>query len=505
MERAIAQSTTGGAGDHRARRCRHAGSCDLCPSDRHTTDEHLAAQIEAYDDEHAEAALAAEVAAYIEAERERGTVAAGGMTDAEHRAWLAAGGRYRPVSAPRRPKVVAPRRAARRAPRTRRANRATRAATSASAPPEPPAPPSITVTFWPSRRATCGQRVGPGPWAQFVRELLAAPEVGTSKESLPGWSAATFDGDRRSGTRVGLVYALVLDQDDGASLADVASVWRGTLAAIHSTWSHTARAPRWRIVVALSRPVTPAEHACVWTSAQARCAAAGLVIDASARDASRLWYVPARRPRARYVLRRLRGVPLDVEAVLAAARACAVSSPPNRQAKPHKRAPRHDESASGEDAKLAIRLVQGGASDREIERALARSARRKNNPSDYIDRTIAWARTFHERGLVRATVTGARLQTLPGWGSKPMLVRWLLDLATDDGEVLHAQVALPTAGYEHVRDTFAAVFPHQRWTDRLASIEGWRARGLLPIRGRVLDVAVHGGRVRWLRAAEGPS
>jgi len=364
----------------------------------------------------------------------------------------------------------------------------------------------ISVTFWPSRQATRGERVT-GPWARFVRELLAQPEVASVKDTLPGWSAATFEGNRRSGARVEHVHALGLDHDDGrASLAAVARVWRGTLGAIHSTWRHTAKAPRWRVVIALSRPVTRAEHARLWAWAQARNAQAGHVLDSRARDASRFWYVPARRPRARYVLRRLRGVPLDVDAVLAVAPPCAVSRS-GASGKPHTGGPRlsrRDDSASGEDAKLAIKLVQRGASDEEIEQALARSAERKNNPSDYITRTIGWARAFHERGLVRATITRASLQTLPARGSKAMLVRWLLDVTTDDGEVLPAQVVLPTPGYEHADEAFRAVFPRLRWSDRLATIEGWRGRGLLPLRGRVLDVAAHGGRVRWIRAAEAP-
>jgi hypothetical protein len=97
-------------------------------------------------------------------------------------------------------------------------------------------------------------------------------------------------------------------------------------------------------------------------------------------------------------------------------------------------------------------------------------------------------------------VVGAVFEKRASLYSKPPLVRWLLDLRTKDGEVLRAKIMLPTLGYEHARQTFHAVFPDVRWAASLATMDGWRRRGLLPLDGRKFDLVANGGGVKWIRA-----
>lgn len=172
----------------------------------------------------------------------------------------------------------------------------------------------LTVTFWSSRRSPRG-RTKTGTWKGFVENILGKPLVMEAKERLPGWSPATFKGNRRAKDRVIDVHALVLDYDAGdTSLKDVARIFKGNLGAVHTTFSHTPRHPRLRLILPLSRPVNAAEYDQLWQYAQQRCLPH--VVDAAARDASRFWFLPANRPGGVHELRALKGEPSARDLVL---------------------------------------------------------------------------------------------------------------------------------------------------------------------------------------------
>lgn len=163
----------------------------------------------------------------------------------------------------------------------------------------------------------------------------------------------------------------------------------------------------------------------------------------------------------------------------------------------------HDTSRSAADARRALELVRESATDEQIARVLRRSQKyreeeRGGRGDRYVERTIAWARDFQARGLVRARITRATFQRLEARYGKPMLARLLLTLATEDGEIVSADVVIPSPGYECARETFEATFPGLEAPP--LTLDGWRRVRVI---GKALDVAIdHGGRVRWMRAAE---
>jgi hypothetical protein len=126
--------------------------------------------------------------------------------------------------------------------------------------------------------------------AGLVRALITFPVRETSnKLGLPAWSPAKFaDGSVRCAAAVETVCCLVLDFDAGDPDVALAG-WAGTMAVLHSTWSHTPESPRFRLVVPLARPVPVDRWAAAWRWAAARSPGA----DPACKDPSRLYFRPA--------------------------------------------------------------------------------------------------------------------------------------------------------------------------------------------------------------------
>ncbi|QXE86612.1 hypothetical protein KP003_20045 [Geomonas nitrogeniifigens] len=75
------------------------------------------------------------------------------------------------------------------------------------------------------------------------------------------FAPATFSGKRGNETFIA-AQGICLDFDHGMpAVKDVLELFPGTFAVYHSTYSHTPEAPRFRIVLPLSRPVGREEHA----------------------------------------------------------------------------------------------------------------------------------------------------------------------------------------------------------------------------------------------------
>lgn len=126
-----------------------------------------------------------------------------------------------------------------------------------------------------------------------------------------GWSPAAFDPPRRSASNVRRVYALVLDHDKGADFDRLVSLWSTCSGVVYTTKSHTAEQPRYRSVLALSRPVSADEYAKVWLWAADRCAAADCPVDQQCKDASRFWYDPTVPESGTWRSARLSGAAID--------------------------------------------------------------------------------------------------------------------------------------------------------------------------------------------------
>lgn len=88
-----------------------------------------------------------------------------------------------------------------------------------------------------------------------------------------------------------LVPFLCLDMDaPGWSLARLRATLGGLRMIVHTTASSTAAHPRWRVIVALDRTYSVAEHARIW---KWFCQLLDGQMDQSTKDASRISYFPA--------------------------------------------------------------------------------------------------------------------------------------------------------------------------------------------------------------------
>jgi len=141
----------------------------------------------------------------------------------------------------------------------------------------------LSVTWWRCLTDPVGARQSIA-WEALAADLQRAAERPYRGDAQPGWSPATFREDRRAKDGAESVSALCLDYDQGGETADaIAARWGGLLGAVHSTRKHTADAPRFRVILTLSRPVSPFEFAGLWR----RVAAVAGAVDVAAKDPSR--------------------------------------------------------------------------------------------------------------------------------------------------------------------------------------------------------------------------
>lgn len=166
------------------------------------------------------------------------------------------------------------------------------------------AAPKVDSSRWPQR--------DPMTWAQLVAWLdLDNP---ADVKDCGGYVLGVLANKRRAKDTVISRSALALDAD-AASVSFVAdsATELGTAAVIHTTWRHSPENPRYRLLVPLSRDVTPAEY---------RLLARG-VIDAlgpeqfdvgSSLQPERVMFRPS--SQGRYARHLIDGDPLDVDAWL---------------------------------------------------------------------------------------------------------------------------------------------------------------------------------------------
>ena len=157
-------------------------------------------------------------------------------------------------------------------------------------------------------------------WPELVR-FVSMPIVTSDKASAGGFTLARLrDGIRRK-DHVESVSAIAVEHDAGRFSPETAhESLRLYRHIVYSTASHTTVAPRWRAVIAVSRSMTPAEHAAIWARI-ARIIERDTDLDESTKDPCRYWYTPTRPPGATHLALAGDGPPLDVDAVLRMVRA----------------------------------------------------------------------------------------------------------------------------------------------------------------------------------------
>ena len=158
--------------------------------------------------------------------------------------------------------------------------------------------PTVTITRFPDNKTSTGGKIK-GTWGKLFELFSQAKKpIHTAEEDknrLPGWSPATFRGNHRALPDVEHVGSLVLDYDDGATtLPDAIAAWDTTAYAVTS-WRHTPKHPKFRVIVPYTRSVSRPEHDLIWAWAKAKLSALGQTIDDKCGDASRFWYWPSKR------------------------------------------------------------------------------------------------------------------------------------------------------------------------------------------------------------------
>ncbi|MBU0534572.1 MAG: DNA primase, partial [Candidatus Omnitrophica bacterium] len=180
-------------------------------------------------------------------------------------------------------------------------------------------------------------------WAELVVDLTtprrcacaiaSCARADCAEKNGPGWCPCTFAGDRRLKAGVEQVTFLVADIDHqppgnyNALLEEA-----GIAHVVHSTHSH--RDDDWclRVVVPLSRPVTPTEWPRFRAAALARYQ---LPADEATKDASRLYYLPSASSDGPFLGFEEKGKVLDVDEILGAPAVAGLApTPPSKEPAP---------------------------------------------------------------------------------------------------------------------------------------------------------------------------
>lgn len=150
-----------------------------------------------------------------------------------------------------------------------------------------PLPERIGAHFFASIFDTRG-RAWHGPLLRFVSRLATFPvHAGVSdNRTLPTWSPR-IDWTQPDGA---FVHALVLDVDGGATIDEALARCSAWAFVLHSTWSHSDTAPRFRVVLPLARAVPTDGWEARWRVATASI---GLPMDGCCKDHRRRYLLPA--------------------------------------------------------------------------------------------------------------------------------------------------------------------------------------------------------------------
>lgn len=133
-------------------------------------------------------------------------------------------------------------------------------------------------------------------WDSFCKEF-SKHAVQTTKQG-PAWSPASYlNGTTRKNGNVDQISMAVIDVDNGTSLDVLLPRLKGFACLVHSSYSHTAEVPKYRVVIPFAKPVAAAEWPDIWTRLNQLV---GGCNDPATKDPSRLYYKPAHAPEAEH-------------------------------------------------------------------------------------------------------------------------------------------------------------------------------------------------------------
>ncbi len=159
-------------------------------------------------------------------------------------------------------------------------------------------------------------------WAKLLGVLTSFRVHTGDKKQIPAWSPALYkDGHTRGKAGVQALSCLVLDYDNGTPIEAALDCWGWRPGILHTSYSHTEQAPRFRVIMPLSQPVPAEDWPAVYAWAERwssnldnpdeikrpedyHKARHSPAIDAACKDPGRVFYVPAVRSEdaARYAV-----------------------------------------------------------------------------------------------------------------------------------------------------------------------------------------------------------
>ncbi|HEV3193379.1 MAG TPA: hypothetical protein VGY54_22885 [Polyangiaceae bacterium] len=180
--------------------------------------------------------------------------------------------------------------------------------------------PELDVLYVSSEQFPCKPQVGTPLRMTFdmISGYCSRPSIGNAKDVGGAISIALYRDNIRRKNNLVHVWAVAIDVDQNGDVDHVADALANYDAIIHSTFRSTDDAPRCRAFIRLEDPIDATAYDAAHEVVRAHLGARGIVVDAGAKDCSRLSYVPVVRPGAQYRFRRNRGKPLNVARMLAA-------------------------------------------------------------------------------------------------------------------------------------------------------------------------------------------
>lgn len=168
------------------------------------------------------------------------------------------------------------------------------------------------ITRWRNLLDPNGESHALGSWDALFREFGTVDGFRGTNEH-PGWSPAEFEPCKRAKEHVTRVHAVCLDYDGGTSIDEAVDAWAGHYGYLHTTRRHSDDAPRFRVILPLSRSVSPFEFGALWRRIGAKHGG----LDPAPKDPSRFWFWPSCNDEGEYHDQILDGDPLDPDVWLA--------------------------------------------------------------------------------------------------------------------------------------------------------------------------------------------